>query len=134
MPPTRNKKVLSILVLIVIIIGLILLFGTRKETPAPSNDLSLPPAGTVAIRGEMVCLPHIDTEGPQTMECAFGLRDGDGVYFALRDSDPEYRNISNMPTNKLVIVEGTFTPQRSGRYQSVGVIEVTKITPLEGTN
>lgn len=35
------------------------------------------------LTGEYVCLPHKDTSGPQTLECAFGMKTDVGEYYAL---------------------------------------------------
>ena len=36
-----------------------------------------------SLAGEVVCLPHADTSGPTTLECAIGLRTEAGEYYAL---------------------------------------------------
>ena len=89
------------------------------------------------IDGTYVCLPHKNTEGPQTLECAFGLRAKDGTHYALdftilRASD----TITSLITEEPVRIEGTFVPVEhlSGgqwsRYQIQGVIRVTSLTEL----
>jgi len=89
------------------------------------------------IDGTYVCLPHKDTEGPQTLECAFGLRAEDGTHYALdftilRESD----TISQLFTEEPVRIEGTFVPVehlRTGqwsRYLIQGIIRVTSLTEL----
>lgn len=40
------------------------------------------------LTGEHVCLPHKNTDGPQTLECAYGIKTEAGEYYAL-DFDPE---------------------------------------------
>jgi hypothetical protein len=35
------------------------------------------------LTGTQVCLPHADTSGPQTMECALGMQTDVGEYYAL---------------------------------------------------
>ncbi len=92
--------------------------------------IAVPPAGPITITGTMVCLPHKDTEGPQTLECAFGLLDDSGRYFALSDTDPEYKNVAGVPTNSRVEVQGNFKLQLGSKYQDIGIIEVAKITQL----
>jgi hypothetical protein len=79
----------------------------------------------------MVCLPHRDTRGAQTLECAFGLLDADGRYFALRDTDPTYKNISAVGMNIPVRVEGVFTAQADTKYQSIGIIAVDSIVAVQ---
>jgi hypothetical protein len=79
----------------------------------------------------MLCLPHKDTAGPQTLECAFGLKDDSGRYFALADTDPAYKNVSGVPMNTQILVEGIFTPSTNSKYQDIGIIAVAHITSIE---
>ncbi len=87
-----------------------------------------PANGPITIQGTMVCLPHKNPGEFQTLECAFGLKDDNDRYFALRDTDPAYGNVSSVPTNSRAEVTGTFTAQDDTKYQSIGVIAVTRIS------
>ncbi len=98
------------------------------EQPKNQSSVPHPPAGQITIQGVMVCLPHRNTSGPQTLECAFGLKDREGLYYGLRDSDPTYKNISGVPMNTPVEIKGVFTPQEDTKYQSIGTIEIESIT------
>ncbi len=105
--------------------------STSTPSPAPSTPaFTGPQVNQVVVKGSIVCLPHKVTNGPQTLECAFGLQDTEGRYFALRDTDPNYVNVSGAPMNELVEVEGTFMPKTDSNYQDIGTIEVTRITQL----
>ena len=92
--------------------------------------IEVPPVGPITIEGMMVCLPHKNTEGPQTLECAFGLQDDNGRYFALSDTDPSYNNISDVPMNTRVKVDGNFKLRTGSSYKDIGVIEVVGVTQL----
>lgn len=104
-------------------------FVLRKGEEPPSV-VPVPSSGSITVAGIVLCLPHKDTGGPYTLECAFGLRDSLGRYFALRDTDPQYRNITGIPMNMPVEVEGTFEKRGSSKYQDIGIIAVKRITPL----
>ncbi|MCK9187364.1 MAG: hypothetical protein M0P05_02415 [Candidatus Colwellbacteria bacterium] len=84
----------------------------------------------ISIAGVMVCLPHWDTSGPQTLECAFGVQDDFGNYYALRDSNSNFGNIAGISTGTAVQVEGLLIPGSHEKYQSLGTIEVENITEL----
>ncbi len=106
-------------------------FNSQVHVASPSPVASTLPAGPMTVEGTMVCLPHKNTEGPQTLECAFGLKDTQGRYFGLSDTDPTYKNVSGVPMNVTVEVEGTFRPLTTeSNYQNIGTIEVTKIKML----
>jgi len=89
------------------------------------------------VEGTYVCLPHKDTAGPQTMECAFGLETEDGIFYALdfnilRSSDI----MSNLITGQRVRIEGTFVPVEHlstsiwSRYAIEGIVRVTALEEL----
>lgn len=52
----------------------------QKQAPNPSTA---PAPYEATLTGTYVCLPHRDTSGPQTMECAFGLKTASGEHYAL---------------------------------------------------
>ncbi len=61
-----------------------------------------------SLSGEYVCLPHRDTSGPITMECAFGLKTENGEYYALdfgANADP-----SIFQAGQATNITGRFTP------------------------
>jgi hypothetical protein len=101
--------------------------ANQPNTPsAPYQD-----GQTVSIEGIFLCLPHKNTSGPQTTECAFGLKDDSGTYYALQDASLDYSNISGQPTNTRVRVKGTFKPrQNPTNYQDSGLIRVTSVDKL----
>jgi len=87
---------------------------------------------TIIKEGRITCLPHTNTDGPQTMECAFGFKTTDGVYYALDGGDmPD--QITTTPTDQDVRIEGRFTPVSElsadywQRYPIIGIITVTAI-------
>jgi len=88
----------------------------------------IPQSREFATTGEAICLPHRDSSGPVTMECAIGLRDDQGKFYALRDADPESRTIAGIRTGMRIEVRGLFTERTDPKYQSVGVIEVSSVS------
>ncbi len=129
------KKAALYLVIAAVLAGVVYLLLPYTKSPGmpygPFYPEDAPPAGEITLVGTMVCLPHWDTKGPQTLECAFGLEDQEGRYYGLRDTDPMYQNVSNVPMNTPVEVHGVFTPGRNPKYQGVGTIEVESIAPAD---
>lgn len=82
----------------------------------------------VMLEGEIVCLPHKNTEGPQTLECAFGLQTQEGTHYDLRNLSQEPGSID---TGMQVQVTGTSTrPEADNIYDVAAVIEVKSIKEL----
>lgn len=82
---------------------------------------------SVTYMGKVVCLPHKNTSGPQTLECALGLLTNDGKYHALSD---ENQLILSVNVNDTVQVYGTIIKNTSSIYDIVDTVEVTSITEL----
>lgn len=132
----RSYLILSLLLLCLFIVGVVV-FLVKTDRLPPSEDGSEPlpsvtssPQGKVVKSGKILCLPHKEQSDFQTLECAYGLQDDEGIYYALSDTNPSYENISAAPMNTKVIVEGDFSPQQSQIYPSIGIILVSKISTL----
>ena len=125
------KNTIYIIIAVILVIAIAFLLKKNFLSPPPTSPTVTSPTTTakeVTIKGTMTCLPHRDTSGPQTMECAFGLKGEDGVYYALHDTDPTYKNIGNIPNNIPVTVSGIFRPGEDARYQSIGTIDVVSVS------
>lgn len=88
-----------------------------------------------SLQGQYVCLPHIDATGPQTLECAFGLKTDAGEYYAL-----DFNNLPQVPadlhTGSRIQVTGVITPvellsgDRSRQYPIDGIFAVYTLQRL----
>ncbi|OGI68524.1 hypothetical protein A2738_01420 [Candidatus Nomurabacteria bacterium RIFCSPHIGHO2_01_FULL_42_15] len=143
-----KKQYILALVGILIVIGISVYASKTAESPKPddlveSNDEQggtfemIIDDGSPAItkEGRIVCLPHTNPDGPQTLECAFGFRTNDGVYYALDGGDmPD--QISTTPMDQDVRIEGRFTAVEKlssdfwQRYPIIGIITVTVIVEM----
>ncbi len=106
---------ITVALAIIVIITTILLVA-RVQAPA---------AGTqVRLSGEIVCLPHKNTGGPQTLECAYGLHTDDNRYFALLYTTlPDQTN----PGGRVEVM-GTLTAGSSSVYDIAGTIKIDSIS------
>jgi hypothetical protein len=123
------KAICAIVILLVIVFGFAFVFKNLKGDAEQGKAQNEKPKEIVGGEyvGRMVCLPHRNASGPQTLECAFGLLAEDGNYYALKDTDPNYKNVSGISTDTPIRVTGTFTPKEDSKYKSIGIIEVVKI-------
>ncbi|HXK40466.1 MAG TPA: hypothetical protein VJ837_06570 [Candidatus Paceibacterota bacterium] len=119
----------------VILIVLLLLAGflaqVRQERQTPARvPIS---GGAVSIEGTYICLPHRDTDGPQTLECALGLAGEDGNNYSLDLNEVGFEALGDIGTGERVRVEGVATPVEALRtdmwwkYDMVGIITVESI-------
>lgn len=100
-------------------------FGDPEQNAA--NEAWTP--DRVTLEGEYVCLPHRDTSGPQTMECAFGLRTDTAYYaidFALMSQgSPELTVGDRFSANGIFTPVETLSSDRWQQYDIVGIFSVT---------
>jgi hypothetical protein len=86
------------------------------------------------IVGTWECLPHKDATGPQTTECAFGIKTSDGAHYAV-DSRLMSTYPVDFPTGTFVRAEGIVTPVEMlnsiQRYDIKGIMSATTITKQE---
>ena len=106
--------------------------GPLTEVPSPTNQ----PDGIggnnpTTLVGEYTCLPHKDTSGPQTMECAIGLKTHEDVYYAMDLS--KVNNGIGVDTSKRIKVTGLLTLAEAlstdhwQKYNMKGIISVDAI-------
>lgn len=104
---------LVIAALAVAVIIAVVMFAARTQAPAGNVQ--------TMFSGKFVCLPHKKTDGPQTLECASGLKTNDGRYYALQ-FDPPFPGDIEM--NKQVEITGILTIKTDAIYDIAGSIKV----------
>lgn len=98
--------------------------GKTYKHEIPSSDKATP----VTISGTTTCLPHKNTDGPHTMECAIGLETENGKYYGI-GTDPYDMKLSE--TSRKVQVTGTLKTNSDSKYNSEGTITVTSYEFLD---
>ncbi|MBU1130917.1 hypothetical protein KJ840_02180 [Patescibacteria group bacterium] len=81
----------------------------------------------IKIEGQIDCLPHRDTGGGQTLECAFGLQGKDGMYYGLQGLNQQDLISGKIAPGKKVVITGIFTPSKDSKYNTIGTIEVVLV-------
>jgi hypothetical protein len=94
------------------------------------SDTSQSPVvtGPTTVTGKIVCLPHKDQNGPQTLECAYGLQAADGTYYGLQGLSQEDLITGRLTAGAKVTVHGTMQAVDNGeKYAVVGNIKVESV-------
>ena len=79
----------------------------------------------ITVEGTVICLLHKDTDGPQTLECAAGLRTEDGKYYSIHADIPDGTSLTGAAgNNRKVKVSGILKEEGNTRYQSEGAVTV----------
>ncbi|MDB5237870.1 MAG: hypothetical protein JWM46_140 [Candidatus Kaiserbacteria bacterium] len=89
------------------------------------------------ILGVYTCLPHRDQSGPQTMECALGLKeDTRGEYYSIDTGLMSSNTWMGLPTGSHIRVQGVMVPTDQlnstawQKYDIVGIISATMIEEI----
>ncbi len=134
----------SVVSLVIISLLLVLVsYANNQKALREANEKSENLAPTVeepitrtpiSLVGKLTCLPHKNTDGPQTLECAFGLHGEDGNFYAL---DFGGKEIPHYSMGKKLRVLGTLTPIEMlstdfwQRYNVKGIITVSEIIEMK---
>ena len=94
------------------------------------------PPRRLLLTGMVTCLPHRDTSGPVTMECAIGLEADDGKYYVLDFNLLATNEGMGLETGTRVEAEGVFTPLMAlstdhwAKYNVEGILTVAMLNRL----
>jgi hypothetical protein len=133
-----NKNIVWIAAVIVVVAIGGYFFSTKTMAPGGENLDPTPKA--VTLSGTYVCLPHLDTTGPQTMECAFGLKTDDGVYYAVNfgagaDVMNQFQSGAHVTAEGFVVIKEALSSDQWAKYNMKGIFTVTKVidpAPVQG--
>lgn len=93
---------------------------------APTKENPTVPEETI-LEGEITCLPHRDQSGPQTLECAIGLKTDDGAYYALdagAANPPSYNTGERIRAKGLLTRMETLSNDRWQKYDVKGIFSI----------
>lgn len=97
---------------------------SRVSAPLPSASASPSPTAPITRTGELICLPHKNHSGPETLECALGLKASDGHNYGLKNL-----NVKGAQQHKKIKVTGALEqPGANQLYDIVGSISVTSVS------
>ncbi len=116
--------------LIIIAAGLLGYFAIQS---APKTEVPLD--GTpynVTLSGTYECLPHLNTNGPQTEECAFGLKTDDGVYYAVNfgasaNAMNQFQSGAHITAEGFVVIKEALSTDQWAKYNMKGIFTITKM-------
>lgn len=118
-------KTVFITLLVIICVGAAA-FGGYLAYQKYNENNQPPKKEIVTVEGEVVCLPHKNSDGPQTLECAAGLKTTDGKHYGLSTNDPASPLTTAAGTQKKASVTGALEPTGDTQYDIEGIIAVEK--------
>lgn len=119
---SRSRKILAAVVAAAVLILAIWLTAARS-----SDTAQFTVGHSATIEGEFVCMPHAAT-GPQTEECAYGVKTANGAYYRVQYGK-DYLVTGAINVGDRVRAKGIF--QKSNNiYKSSGDIVVNSLEKL----
>ncbi len=124
-----KKALLIIGITVIVLVGGFYAYNAYiyHEKQGDGNDI-VSYRGT--LTGTHVCLPHADTSGPQTMECAIGMKTDTGEYYAL-DFSLMSQNNPNLQSGDRFTANGLITPVEmlsSDHWQKYAIEGIFSVT------
>lgn len=107
---------------------------TLANTPKTEPPVKYTPPQSQTVVGYWECLPHKNTSGPQTLECAFGIAIDQSDGHLAVDTSLMSTYPVDYPTGTKVRVTGIVTPVNElssiQKYDIDGIIRATVIEKL----
>lgn len=129
----KNTAILTVLAFVVLAIFGYLWMSGDKMGPIEGQE--------IIVQGVSICLPHIDTSGPQTDECAFGVQTDEGVNYALDLSGIDADVMADFATQDRIEITGelimrdAIEPESNLlQYDIEGLLQVATITEIENVS
>lgn len=125
------KRILLILggIVVILLAGFFALnsYIYQEKQADPAEEIT---AYRATLTGEYVCLPHTDQNGPQTLECAFGIKTDVGEYYAVNFAAMS-QTAPDLKIGDRFTASGTITPiemlstDHWQKYPVEGIFSVT---------
>jgi hypothetical protein len=87
-----------------------------------TNDVSQ----TMTLEGTVACLPHKNADGPQTLECAVGLKTNGGKYYGLKNESTDTTLSEAAGSDRKVTITGALVTSSDTIYKIEGTINVNR--------
>ncbi len=129
-------------VILLVLIGIVAAFFAlnsyiyqEKQGDTDDGMSSVPYEATIS--GQYVCLPHVDTTGPQTEECAFGLKTDAGEYYAVNfgqsaDAMQQFQSGAHIRAEGFIVIKEALSTDHWQKYDMEGIFTITRMLETAG--
>jgi hypothetical protein len=124
-----QRTLLSVIAVAVLLVGGFYAFNAYiyAQKQGDPNDVR---SYRGTLSGEVVCLPHVDTGGPTTLECALGLKTDVGEHYALdlaamSQAQPGLNTGERISANGLITPVEMLSSDHWRKYDIEGIFSVT---------
>ncbi len=104
--------------------------SSPEQCSTPDGKHFTNPDASMVLEGKAVCLPHKNAgDGPQTLECAIGIKTDDGAYYGVSgDKNNDLGSLAG--SEKRVRISGVIEKSTDTIYNITELINVKKIEQL----
>ncbi len=129
---TQKTGLLIIAAIILAAVGYFIFTQYGSDSALNADQALDPTPQNVTLAGTFECLPHKDTSGPQTMECAFGFRTDDGVHYAVNfgasaDAATQFQSGAHVTADGNVVIKEALSSNQWDKYDMAGIFTITQI-------
>lgn len=128
---TQDKKLKTGIAVAATLIVAYLFFVSPDGSRVLQQPLDTTPKN-VTLSGVFTCLPHTNTSGPQTMECAFGMKTDEGAYYAVNFGESasamqQFQSGAHITAEGFVVSKEALNTDQWNRYNMKGIFTVTRV-------
>lgn len=130
----KSKNIVGFLLILAVCVFGYRFFSSDSATTTVTPIDSTPQS--ITLTGAYVCLPHIDTTGPQTEECRFGIKTQDGQYYAVNfgasaDAMNDFQSGKSITAEGFIVVKEALSSDEWSRYNMKGIFTITKVLKVD---
>lgn len=124
-------KTKNIIILVAIIVAILSCLLFLKNSKSVNTDLD-PTPKHVTLTGTYVCLPHKNKSGPQTEECAFGIKTDDNKYYAVNfgqsaERMEDFQSGATIKAEGFTVIKEALSTNHWDKYEMEGIFTITKM-------
>lgn len=105
-----NKKISIFVFVVFVIFSILFLMKNFVFSVSPFATQSPVVPFETSLTGEYGCIPHKKTSGPQTLECALGVKTVEGDYYSIDTSQLSQEFVMSLQVGQKIIVSGHVVP------------------------
>ncbi len=126
MTPQYKKMIVSLLLVALCAFAYVTFRSNRNASPLDSVPYN------ATLSGTYVCLPHIDTSGPQTDECVFGLKTDNGDYYAVNfgeftEAKEQFETKKHIRAEGFIVIKEALSSDTWFKYNMKGIFTITRM-------
>lgn len=124
---SSTKKSIAGLIIVFAVVFIVII-ARHHTAPAPLD----PTPKNVTMHGTFECLPHANANGPQTEECAFGLKTDEGDHYAVNfgagaTAMQQFQSGAHITAEGFLVLKEALNTDQWNKYNMKGIFTITRM-------